>query len=365
MWVRRKIEETFAASRSFFLQREETSDAAPPPRGTRFAHRLHSSRASALTLLSVALCAVQACSEPTPPELRSTATTATAASNEVGPHRQAPWRRMSLSEIEPHRQRSHGRVLLGFKDSDAAFGVDPFGRILVSNASIDGARALLDRLGVQVVLELPPLPSVVAIVNAEQFAALRRHPLIDYIEPDATVREPQRPFTAERSSSERVSSAAHPASGDSIPWQIARVNAPAAWTLSEGDGVRILYIDSGADPSNPDLNLEGSTGQCDTQDTSPLDWIGHGTKVAGVIGARRNGLLLAGVAPLAKLWSSRVRHPNPNIHTSEIACSVALGSRERCPSYQLEPESRSERRAGRPVELLVLAGRHRDRLCGG
>jgi subtilisin family serine protease len=83
-------------------------------------------------------------------------------------------------------------------------------------------------------------------------------------------------------------------------WHLPKVSAPAAWDLTTGSSsVVVAVIDSGVDPYHPDLSnklvagynwLGGSTS--DTHDV-----LGHGTAVAGVIGADTNsGIGVAGLA---------------------------------------------------------------------
>ena len=85
-------------------------------------------------------------------------------------------------------------------------------------------------------------------------------------------------------------------------WGMDYINAPAAWDITTGSSdVYIAVIDSGIDDSNPDLTdniaTEYGTNVIYTNDTSTKDDFGHGTHVAGIIGAKgNNGLGVAGVS---------------------------------------------------------------------
>ncbi|EFC90562.1 peptidase S8 and S53 subtilisin kexin sedolisin [Dethiosulfovibrio peptidovorans DSM 11002] len=76
-------------------------------------------------------------------------------------------------------------------------------------------------------------------------------------------------------------------------WGMARIGAPAAWDLSTGsDGVCVAVIDSGVDLDHSDLvgnlvkDLDGRWGYDSVDDDYvPDDGNGHGTHVAGTIGA--------------------------------------------------------------------------------
>jgi subtilisin family serine protease len=56
-------------------------------------------------------------------------------------------------------------------------------------------------------------------------------------------------------------------------------------------------------PKHPDLNVAGGVSFASGKADDPN---GHGTHVAGIIGARDNGIGVVGVAPGARLWSVRV-----------------------------------------------------------
>lgn len=87
----------------------------------------------------------------------------------------------------------------------------------------------------------------------------------------------------------------------SIPWGVARVG------YGDGTGKVVWVIDSGIDPNHPDLNVDMSRSKSFLlRDTSPADAYGHGTTVAGVIGAKNNTIGVVGVAANATLISLRV-----------------------------------------------------------
>ena len=76
--------------------------------------------------------------------------------------------------------------------------------------------------------------------------------------------------------------------------------------------VDVAVIDTGIDYDHPDLNVVGRT-DCtggpysqSCSDNSGNDGNGHGTHVAGTIGALDNGDGIVGVAPGARLWAVKV-----------------------------------------------------------
>jgi subtilisin family serine protease len=101
----------------------------------------------------------------------------------------------------------------------------------------------------------------------------------------------------------------HPLDPDKqvIPTGILR--AGAAPDGQDYSSVDVAVIDTGIDKFHPDLNVVGGVDCVAGVDEAPdfgYDGYGHGTHVAGTIGARDNGIGVVGVAPNARLWSVKV-----------------------------------------------------------
>lgn len=97
---------------------------------------------------------------------------------------------------------------------------------------------------------------------------------------------------------------------ESVPWGVARVNAPSAWNSEPPDlgaGVDVAVLDTGVDLTHPDLspNLAAGVNLVDPR-RSPADDNGHGTHVAGSLAAALNGLGVVGVAPQVRLHPVKV-----------------------------------------------------------
>ncbi len=92
-----------------------------------------------------------------------------------------------------------------------------------------------------------------------------------------------------------------------VPWGIARVNAPAAWATTQGEGVRVAVLDTGIDANHPDLRgqVVGCYNAFDAS-KSCMDDNHHGTHVSGTIAALWDGKGVVGVAPKAKLVAVKV-----------------------------------------------------------
>lgn len=79
-------------------------------------------------------------------------------------------------------------------------------------------------------------------------------------------------------------------------WGLAKVRAPAAWNITTGsESVIVAVLDSGVDATHPDLMHQVIPGfDLIHNDSYPVDKHGHGTAVAGVIGAETNNSAYVG-----------------------------------------------------------------------
>jgi subtilisin len=160
-------------------------------------------------------------------------------------------------------------------------------------------RQLLRSYGAEITQEFSLIPTVVINLPAhlpqQAWDALARNPVIDYIEPNIEFH----------------------AIADS--WGIDRVNAPAVWGQTTGQGVKVAILDTGIDGNHPNLNVWG--GWNTLNNTSDyMDRQGHGTHVAGTVGALNVGRVV-GVAPAARLYAVKVLGDDG----SGTAASVATG----------------------------------------
>jgi subtilisin len=91
-----------------------------------------------------------------------------------------------------------------------------------------------------------------------------------------------------------------------LPWGITRVNAPAAWATTQGDGVKVAVIDTGVDCGHPDLRANCAGGYNAVGSGPAMDDNGHGSHVAGTIAGVLDGRGVAGVAPKARIYAVKV-----------------------------------------------------------
>ncbi|WP_330344579.1 type VII secretion-associated serine protease mycosin [Streptomyces longwoodensis] len=112
-----------------------------------------------------------------------------------------------------------------------------------------------------------------------------------------------------------VGTAGAPATADSSrqkQWFLDAMRAEEMWRTSTGEGVTVAVIDSGVDPTNPDLQgrvLSGKDFAVDQPGDEHTDYDGHGTGMAGLIagtGAYGGGRGAFGLAPGAKVLPIRL-----------------------------------------------------------
>jgi subtilisin len=111
-----------------------------------------------------------------------------------------------------------------------------------------------------------------------------------------------------------------------LPTGVDRIDGELSSTVS-GDGsgsvpINVAVVDTGIDVTHPDLNVVGGRNCASDRDPSFDDHYGHGTHVAGTIGAKDNGEGVVGVAPGAHLWAVRVGSGIGQGSTATALCGV-------------------------------------------
>lgn len=95
-----------------------------------------------------------------------------------------------------------------------------------------------------------------------------------------------------------------------LPYGIKMIDAPEVWETGEkGQGIVVAILDTGIDQTHPDLKDRIIDGRNFTGEGSPEDFTdrnGHGTHVAGIIGASEEGSGVIGVAPEVKFLIVKV-----------------------------------------------------------
>lgn len=142
-----------------------------------------------------------------------------------------------------------------------------------------------------------------AALSPGQVRSLRADPRVDFVTPDRVVR------------------AAVPlAAGDFSPSGVRRIEGATSSSARQASSVNVAVIDTGIDLSHPDLN---ATDGVNCTGTGPAqDDHGHGTHVAGTIGAENDGSGVVGVAPGTKLYAAKVLSADGSGSSSSIICGI-------------------------------------------
>ena len=159
-----------------------------------------------------------------------------------------------------------------------------------------------------------------ARLDATALAALKRDPKVKYVSKNFAVRAPE---------SNPEPAQAFPPTGQTVPVGVERIQAPEnpvyqVAMVTPGVDVDVAVIDTGI-AEHPDLNIaggysciNGGSTQADYDDGS-----GHGTHVAGTIGAiGDNPIGIVGVAPGARLWAVKVLGADGSGSYADILCGI-------------------------------------------
>ncbi len=173
-------------------------------------------------------------------------------------------RSVKVAPSGANQQYVPGQVVVGFRTN-----VDPVSRV---EALSDASASTLKSVGSPNVKLVKVESSVPAAI-----AELRSNPVVAYAEPNwiyhaqATPNDPRY----------------------SQLWGLAKINAPLAWDTTTGSsGVTVGVVDTGIATDHLDLAANVVPGYDYVQgDTDPRDFNGHGTHVAGTIGARGNNAI--------------------------------------------------------------------------
>jgi subtilisin family serine protease len=204
------------------------------------------------------------------------------------------------------------------------------------------ARAAIERAGGQVVKENRAVGVATVLARDEDFTSrVQAQPALFGAAPNEAIGQAPKPRRAKRDDVERISDAerakarggkqAKPVAGEplaGLQWDMKMIGATPGGSYATERGkraVRVGVIDTGIDASHPDIApnfdrglsrnfttddpvvddpcAEDPDGSC--EDPADVDEGGHGTHVAGTIGAALNGLGIAGVAPNVKLVNLR------------------------------------------------------------
>jgi subtilisin len=189
-------------------------------------------------------------------------------------------------------ERVDGRYIVVFKRS-----VD---RPVVETEKLEQSEGFESRLRYKRALK-----GFAARLSTGQVRDLRADPEVAFVSPDRRVKA--------------LGSVAL-APGDTAPAGVRRMQAATATTTRQASSVNVAVIDTGIDLAHPDLNA--SDGKNCVGTGPAQDDEGHGTHVAGTIGAHNDGAGVVGVAPGTRLFSVKVLGSQGGGTWSQIICGI-------------------------------------------
>ena len=112
--------------------------------------------------------------------------------------------------------------------------------------------------------------------------------------------------------------------GEHMDYGVQMSGANLEWHESMGEGIKIGIIDSGIDLRHPDLvgRVKKYANFTSGDITNVTDENGHGTHVAGIMAANKNGSGIVGVAPMASLYVAKAFGKNGTADDKAVAGSL-------------------------------------------
>ncbi|MFC1992418.1 S8 family peptidase [Chloroflexota bacterium] len=160
---------------------------------------------------------------------------------------------------------------------------------------------LIENLGGTVNTIYHIVPTIAATILEENLDGLEADPRVKLIELDTVI---------------MVAFA-----GEVLPWGVDRVDAELVHPTNKATGVKVAILDTGIDLDHPDLSVAGNvtfvSGTTDGDDDN-----GHGTLIAGIVGALDNDIGVIGVAPEASLYAVKVLDYNGNTVSSSVLSGI-------------------------------------------
>ncbi|MFD7609499.1 S8 family serine peptidase [Streptomyces sp. NPDC059828] len=191
-----------------------------------------------------------------------------------------------------------GRYIVTLKDAATQADATATVHAAVTQASSMGARVRH--------VYRHALHGYAASMSASAAAAIAGDPLVQSVQPERRVR----------------------ALAQTVPTGVDRVEADLSPTAAiDGKDTRVnvdvAVIDTGVDANHPDLNVyKAGAKNCWIPQLPVLDMHGHGTHVAGIVGALDNNAGVVGVAPGARIWPVQVLNPLGMGTDADVICGI-------------------------------------------
>jgi subtilisin len=147
-----------------------------------------------------------------------------------------------------------------------------------------------------------------ARLGKQQLARVSADPEVAFVSPDREV---------------RIAAQVPLLPGEAAPTGVRRIGAASAADAHQASNSAVAVIDTGIDLTHPDLNAVSGK-NCTTSRKTALarDDNGHGTHVAGTIGAENDGGGLVGVAPGTRIYAVKVLNASGQGTWSQVLCGI-------------------------------------------
>ncbi|WP_117148935.1 S8 family serine peptidase [Paraliobacillus zengyii] len=147
--------------------------------------------------------------------------------------------------------------------------------------------------------EMESVPAVAATVPTDEMEELENNPDVIAVEKDITF----------------------DVTDQTVDWGIERVGSPKAMVKNlNGEGVKVAILDTGISV-HEDLTIAGGI-SFTSYTESYADDNGHGTFVAGIIGAKNNSIGTVGVAPESSIYAVKVANKAGDAYLSDILAAI-------------------------------------------
>jgi len=205
-----------------------------------------------------------------------------------------------------------GQIMVKFRDHGAAAGV------LRQHSLSEGPD--IGSTGAQLI-------KVPAGNELQLIAALSQNPAVEYAEPDelVTADTDDQYFPRQYALQNTGQSFTNTAGTLSVAGGTADadVDAVEAWSVTTGSGIKVAVLDSGVASDNPDINPKVVLRANFSSSSTNEDNYGHGTHVAGIVGAIANNTAgVAGVCPGCTILAGKVLNDSGIGSSSSLANGI-------------------------------------------
>lgn len=170
--------------------------------------------------------------------------------------------------------------------------------------------------------------SVVLLPSKASEKALEQRPGVLRVDDDVFVSIPN-PVIASAKPEGKGKPAPAPQLSQVLPWGIDRVDADLVWLIGNtADPVKVAVVDTGISKDHPDLsdNLKGGVNFVFQKGAvDPNGWNddnGHGSHVAGIVGAANNTIGVVGAAPMVDLYAVKVLDRRGSGYLSDVISGI-------------------------------------------